>query len=196
MSPVLAIIDEIGRHIRLSPDSTSALLSVLTYKEVARKEHIVPMHAVHEHISFIHSGCVREYYLTDQSEEVVVWFGFERDIAVSLPSFVLQQPARTAIQALEPTTILQVSRTDLYNLYDQFHDLERLGRLLAEENLIKTDFHIHCLQALTAKQRYEAVLAQYPQLGQRVPLSMIASYLGITKETLSRIRAKPGNSSS
>jgi len=176
--------------IPLSSEAKTALLDALQVRQYAKREHIVPLNGVNDVISFIAKGCVREYYLNNQAEEVVVWFGIENDIAVSLPSFIAKQPSHTALQAIEPTNVIQLSRGELYQLYDRFHEIERLGRIIAEHYLMNSDSYIQELQTQNAAERYHNLMAQKPQILQRVPLSMIASFLGISGETLSRIRAK------
>ncbi|WP_273211902.1 Crp/Fnr family transcriptional regulator [Runella zeae] len=179
--------------IPLSSEAKMALLDALKVRQYAKREHIVPLNGVSDVISFIAKGCVREYYHNNQTEEVVVWFGIENDIAVSLPSFISQRPSHTAIQAIELTNVVQLSRADLYQLYDQFHEIERLGRIIAEHYLMNSDAYIKELQTQNAAERYHNLMTLKPQILQRVPLSMIASFLGISGETLSRIRAKRAN---
>lgn len=119
MQSELDFITYLEAFIPLSVEAKTALSDVLKVRQYAKREHIVPLNGVNDVISFVVKGCVREYYLNEQTEEVVVWFGLEKDIAVSLPSFISQQPSHTAIQAIEPTKVIQVSRADLYQLYDQ-----------------------------------------------------------------------------
>jgi len=190
MRPVDYIINYLEGFVPLPAEAKAALSAVLHYKRIGRKEHIVWPNQVHEYISFIYSGCVREYYIDDREQEVALWFGFPYDVVVALPSFIAQQAGHTGIQALDDTEVLQINRTDLYALFDQFHAIERLGRLLTEQYLINSDNYIQSLQTQSAQVRYENLLARRPQILQTVPLSMIASYLGISQETLSRIRAK------
>lgn len=193
MQSELDFITYLEAFIPLSVKAKTALSDVLKVRQYAKREHIVPLNGVNDVISFVVKGCVREYYLNEQTEEVVVWFGLEKDIAVSLPSFISQQPSHTAIQAIEPTKVIQVSRADLYQLYDQFHEIERLGRIIAEHYLMNSDAYIKELQTQNAAERYQHLMEQKPQILQRVPLSMVASFLGISGETLSRIRAKRAN---
>ncbi|AYQ34359.1 Crp/Fnr family transcriptional regulator [Runella sp. SP2] len=190
MQSEVDFITYLEAFIPLSVEAKTALSGVLKVRQYAKREYIVPLNGVNDLISFVVKGCVREYYLNEQTEEVVVWFGLEKDIAVSLPSFISQKPSHTAIQAIEPTKVIQVSREDLYQLYDQFHEIERLGRIIAEHYLMNSDSYIKELQTQNAAERYQHLMEQKPQILQRVPLSMIASFLGISGETLSRIRAK------
>ena len=190
MQSEVDFITYLEAFIPLSVEAKTALSGALKVRQYAKREHIVPLNGVNDVISFVVKGCVREYYLNEQTEEVVVWFGLEKDIGVSFPNFISQKPSHTAIQAIEPTKVIQISRENLYQLYDQFHEIERLGRIIAEHYLMNSDAYIKELQTQNAAERYQHLMEQKPQILQRVPLSMVASFLGISGETLSRIRAK------
>ncbi len=84
--------------------------------------------------------------------------------------------------------VLELRKSDLYKLYDQYQSLERLGRIMAESIVISFEKHLFLLLNQTAETRYKNLLANHPQFIKHIPLQYIASYLGITQETLSRMR--------
>lgn len=190
MNPYQTIIDCLNQFLPLSAEAVEAFVSVMTVKSFKKKEHLVEANSTNTNLNFILKGAVREYLLNEKEEEIVVWFGFENDFAVALPSFISQQNSKTAIQALEETEVIQLSRADLYQLYDKFHEIERLGRMITEQYLMNTENYHYEFHYLSAPERYNNLLKNRPEIFQRVSLQMIASYLGISNETLSRIRAK------
>lgn len=174
----------------LSPESIEALVPFLTQKSFVRKEFLVRQGNVSNELHFIISGCVREYFEDADANEINTWFGFENAIAVSTYSFFSQKPSLTHIQALEDTSTIVINHEDLQKLFNQFHEIERLGRLLAEQYLVQIEEMKIILQTLSAKQRYEYLLQNKPEFIKRIPLKYLASFLGIKLETLSRVRGQ------
>lgn len=139
---------------------------------------------------FITEGAIREYIINDKGNDISVWFGFENDVAVCLASFISGKPSYTGLQALEDVEAYGIRREALYQLYDSYPEIERIGRLLTERYFIATEVYRRGFHHLSAAKRYAELIANSPQILQRVPLTHIASYLGVSLETLSRIRAK------
>ena len=142
-----------------------------------------------QRLFFLVKGCVRGYHYRD-GREVTSWFGFENDIVTSFRSFIDQHPGHEYIQAIEPASGWSIGRHDLYELYLSHPSIERLGRVTCEQYYIRLEDRYVRSHFKTAGQRYEDLLKTNPHFLQRVPLGYIASYLGISQETLSRIRAK------
>ena len=136
---------------------------------------------------FIIKGCARAYYLKD-GKDITDWFAFENDFINSINSFFENIPSPHFIELLEPTTFLEISRADIFHLADSYHDFDRLLRIIATKTMLALRNRIFSIQFETARQKYENLLIIRPDITQRVPLMHIASYLGITLETLSRIR--------
>lgn len=174
----------------LSQESIEAIVPFLTQRSFAKKDFLVRQGNVSNELHFILSGCVREYFEDANTNEINTWFGFENAIAVSTYSFFSQKPSLTNIQALEDTETILIRHEDLQKLFNQFHEIERLGRLLAEQYLVQIEEIKIILQTLSAKQRYEYLLQHKPEFIKRIPLKYLASFLGIKLETLSRVRGQ------
>jgi CRP-like cAMP-binding protein len=142
-----------------------------------------------KHLYFIEKGLTRTYYLKD-GKDITDWISVEGTIAVSIISFLTCEPDIRGIELLEPSSLLALAQSDLERLYGRFHDIERLGRLLISGGIVQLQQRFDDLHFSTAHQRYQKLIDTTPSLINRVPLGMIASYLGITQETLSRIRAQ------
>jgi CRP-like cAMP-binding protein len=133
-------------------------------------------------------GVARIYYFTD-GIDVTESFAFENNIIARIESLFTGKPSRKAIQILEDAEIIAINANALFKLYDQFPEIERLFRKIFEAAFVETVNRIEGIQFHTAEERYETLLDQAPNVIQRVPLKYIASYLGITQQSLSRIRA-------
>lgn len=141
-------------------------------------------------IYFIVSGCARAFYMKD-GKDITDWFAFENDFMTAINSFFLFIPSPHFIEVLEQTTLLEISRVNMIKLCDKHHDFDRLGRIVSTKTMLQLQQRIASIQFETAFQKYENLLAIRPDITQRIPLTHIASYLGITLETLSRIRKPP-----
>lgn len=174
----------------LSPESIEALVPFLVQKSFAKKDFLVRQGNISNELHFVLSGCVREYFEDAYANEINTWFGFESAVAVSTYSFFSQKPSLTNIQALEDTETIVIKHEDLQKLFNEFHEIERLGRLLAEQYLVQIEEIKIILQTLSARQRYEYLLQNKPEFIKRIPLKYLASFLGIKLETLSRVRGQ------
>lgn len=145
---------------------------------------------IHKNIYFILDGAVRTFYRDRNSDEITSWLLFEGDLAISVYSFYNQAPSFEAMQALEDTWVLVLSYENLMKLYQKHMAFNYIGRTLTEAYYIKSEEKANALRMLSAQERYEQLMQLYPQVLKRVPLGYIASYLGITPSTLSRIRGK------
>ena len=134
-------------------------------------------------------GCVRGFYLLD-GKEITHWFGFENNFITSFHSYITAKPSVENIQLIEGGELLAIAKDKLEQLYDSFPDIERAVRLTYERYYIRLEERFVNSQFTSAASRYESLLQQYPGITDRVPLGYIASFLGISQKTLSRIRAR------
>lgn len=154
-----------------------------------KNEYLLNEGNICRHLYFVQQGALRGYYNLD-GKEITHWFGFEKDFVTSFHSFITQEPAVENIQLLEGSVLWAISKETLSNLYNQYHEIERLVRIATEKYYIRLEEKFVNSHFKTATERYEHLLEQQPHILERVPLGHIASYLGISQETLSRIRSK------
>lgn len=140
-------------------------------------------------IYFINKGLARIYYYKD-GIDVTESFAHENNIIVRVESLFTSRPSRKGIQVLEDSEIIAIDAPRLFELYDEPPGIERLFRKIFEASHVETVNRIEGIQFHTAEERYRALLSEAPDIIQRVPLKYIASYLGITQVSLSRIRAQ------
>jgi len=158
-------------------------------KKLGKNEHLLQVGDVAKEVFFINKGIMRNYVPVVNKGQITNYFAEESMFNTSAVSFFSQQPSYEAVQAIEPCEGLAIQYEDLQKLYDRFHNWERLGRLFLQAILMQQDLRLRWFIEKSANERYEAFLQTYPHLMQRIPQYHIASYLGITPESLSRLRS-------
>lgn len=183
-------IDEIlERFYPLPPGSKEALKARIFEAQYPKGHTLIRPGRVEKTLYFIRSGIVRAYSHADRGD-VTFWFGKEGDVVVSMKSYVSGQPGYEHIETLEACDLYQMKAQDLEALFARDIHIANWGRKLIGEELIKTEGRLISMQFKTAQERYLDLMSATPDLLQRVPLCHIASYLGITQVSLSRIRAE------
>lgn len=168
----------------------SQFASKLTLKELKKKDFFLQSGKIQKAIGFISKGLVRSFYTDQDGIERTVGFYSEGDYATHYPAFILQKPSRYSIQCLEPATIVCLSFEDMQWIYQQSPGFEKYGRLIAEEILKRQQARIESFIFQTAEERYLDFIEHHPTLFNRISLSHLCSYLGIERQTLTRIRQK------
>lgn len=184
-----AFFKEVGRFVVLSSQSKEELASVLSSQVLAKGVTVLRPNTVCNHVHFVEKGLLRTYYQMD-GRDITDWLSPENSFSCSILSFINRQPDRRGIEALENSSIWSLGYADLSALYDRYHDIERLGRMLYGSGIMQMQQRFDDLHFHTAQERYQNLMNTNPSLIQRTPLNMLASYLGMTKETLSRIRSQ------
>lgn len=165
--------------------------AALRFKEYSLKEgeYFCKAGHVSDKIGFVTSGLLRSFYTT-KGKELTTFFAIPGSIAVALRSFLKNSPAIENIQASKDAILLVLHRKDLYQLYNENWKWQQVGRILIERYYVHLEERTFHLQSKSAYEKYNQFIEEYPAVIQEVPLYQIASFLGITAETLSRIRKK------
>jgi CRP-like cAMP-binding protein len=171
----------------LSSNAMADVREVGQIRKLSKGEILVREGDYSYELYYVAKGGARAYYLKD-GKTITDWFAFENDFISSIVSFFLGVPSQHYIEVLEDSTFMVLQLQDIELLCDKYHDFERLGRLSTTKTMIQLQQRIVSLQFKSSKERYDSLLEKYPQIELRAPLGDIASYLGITQETLSRIR--------
>jgi len=137
---------------------------------------------------FVKQGIIRAYTYK-KATQVTFWFGSEGDTAISIKTYINGEASYENIDLLEDSVLYKIDTRELYALYNNDIHIANWGRKFAEQEFLKTEQRLISMQFLTATERYNELMNHNPQLLQRVPLGCIASYLGISQVSLSRIRA-------
>lgn len=134
-------------------------------------------------------GCSRAYYIKD-GKDISDWFTFEHQFMASIISFFSNEPSPHYVEFIEDAVAIEFSKDNVNRLSEKYHDFERLIGKVVTETMLGLCERLHIIQFSKAEERYLHLLHIHPDITQRMPLTHIASYLGITLETLSRIRSK------
>lgn len=172
----------------LSQESCDDLMSKCKRFGFAKGHLLVKSGQICRYIYYVKSGIGKVYYLKEE-KEIIDWISDEGNIMTSITSFLTQRPSTHFVKLIEDSELVGISYTDLEELFSQHHDLERMGRLLTMSALVDLQERINSMQFETAKKRYENFLIRYPNCINRISLGDLASYLGMTQVTLSRVRA-------
>jgi CRP-like cAMP-binding protein len=186
MEPFFAVLSQ---FIHLSPDGKEAFAAAVKKLELPKGHLLVKEDTVCNYLYFVERGLTRTHYYKD-GKDITDWISPENTFACSIVSFITRKPDRRIIELLEPSVLYAISHEKLEELYSHFHEIERLGRLLVSSGMVQMQQKFDDQHFETATQRYQTLMKTNPSLLLRVPLGMIASYLGITQETLSRIRSQ------
>ena len=178
----------IQRRITLTEEEFAHAATFFRPKKLRRRQFLLQEGEVCRAIAFVVRGCLRWYSVDDKGEEHVVQFAIE-DWWISDPySALTGEPSKSYIDALEDSDILLLERDAEEKLLQEIPKFERLFRLLLENRFVATQRRINESLSVSAEERYLNFLKTYPNIAGRVPQNQIASYLGITAQSLSRIR--------
>jgi CRP-like cAMP-binding protein len=172
----------------LTEGAKSAIAAICTAHIIQKGRDLQPVGHTCRTIYYINQGLARIYYFKDDID-VTECFAFENQIIARVESLFSGKPSRKGIQMLEASEVVAINATQLFQLYDTFPDIERLFRKIFEAGYVETVNRIESLQFHSAEERYRDLLQTSPDILKRVPLKLVASYLGITPVSLSRIRA-------
>jgi len=139
-------------------------------------------------IGFILKGMMRIFYVNEKDDEITSCFCSTGSFTTSYKSFILQEPSSQSIQALEDTVLLVINYDDLQLLYTQHPVWQLIGRTVSEHEYILLEHYVSGLNSESAKAKYLRFMKEYPDVNKKVQVEYIASFLGITRRTLSRIR--------
>lgn len=168
----------------------SQFAATLTFEEFHKKDYFLEFGKVQKTIGFIINGLVRSSFIDKDGNEITVGFYAEGDYVTHYAAFLTQQPSNYSIQCLEPTTMVCLSYENMQWNYEHVPNLERYGRLVAEEILKRQQARIESFIFQTAEERYIDFIKCHSDLFNRISISQLCSFLGIERQTLTRIRQK------
>ncbi|HEY9049369.1 MAG TPA: Crp/Fnr family transcriptional regulator [Ohtaekwangia sp.] len=182
------ILQHVARHITLAPHEEAFFQSLLKPRSFRKRQYLLQAGDVCKHETFITKGLFRAFTVDAAGEEHVVMFGMEDWWISDLYSLLTGNAATQHIEALEDSEVLCIEKSDLEKLYQQVPAFNRFMRVMLQNAFVAHQQRVLASISQTAEEQYLAFIKKYPALDQRVPQHQIASYLGITPETISRIR--------
>ena len=184
------ILKNISRFISLTAEEEQYFTSILKVKKLKKKEYLQKEGDLIRHQYFVTKGCLRTYTIDERGLEHIVQFAIEDWWTGDMYSFLTQKPARYTIDALEDAELFCLEKSSLEQLYIKVPKFEKFFRHLLQNAFISLQERIIEGLSKPADERYCSFIEKYPIMEQRLPLKQIASYLGITPKSLSRIRSQ------
>jgi len=180
------LIDYIQQFVTLSPEAIDALEKFAEIEHFPKSAFLLEQGQRCNKIWYVKSGMVRKYHLAD-GKEITAWIHVENDICTSLQSYAQNVPSCEYFQACEDTEVISITKTNSMKLAE-YHEFVVFTNALMEREFVNIDVHTKALNLRDAKGKYEYLREIAPEIVKRAKLGHIASMLGITQETLSRIR--------
>lgn len=184
-----ALKNTLNNILEISDKDWESFKAILVPLEVEKNGFILKKGQICKGIYFLEEGVVRTFY-PKEGKEISLSFNFENDFLREIESLTNNEASKKYIQAIEKSRLILLAKDKLISLYQHSPVFQELGRKILEQSTITEQKYSMLLAALPPKERYEHILEKYPELIQRVPLQHLASYLGISRESLSRIRKR------
>jgi CRP-like cAMP-binding protein len=182
------LINHFNKYLPLDQDEIDALKDRISERKIKRRQFILQEGDICKSFTYVKSGCFKMYGIDEKGIEHNLVFATEDDWISDIGSLHKEIPSKLYIEAIEPSTVLQISKGDLWYLYTNYPKFDRNFRVIIEDKYIELQDRLLQTFSATALERYENFADQYPRLATRLPNTQIASYLGVTPEFLSRIK--------
>ncbi len=194
MNQYASILNNINRYVSLTKVEEEKICSIIKTSTVKRRQYIIQPGFVCQSRTYIVEGAFRVFHLDEEGKEHTVSIGVEDWFVTDFFSYINQTPAQNYAEALENSLIFQMHYEDIEPLCKEIHNLSEYFRLTTEKAFAHSRRRVISSISLTAEQRYDEYAAQYPHIVNRVPQYVLASYLGMSPEFLSKIRNRKAQS--
>jgi CRP/FNR family transcriptional regulator, cyclic AMP receptor protein len=187
----MSLLAEILRkHMGLSEKKIKAVVAAYKPFDTKRNQILVRKGDIANYLYFVEKGCLR-VFVTDDSGNQFTRFLIEEGMdGTAFPSFIQQKPSSACVQCIGKCEVLRISYAERERLYKTIPEVEKHYRKIIEMAYVEAIQRIETLLSMTAYERYQQLLQEKPKLLQQLPANVIAEYMGISKETLSRLKSK------
>jgi CRP-like cAMP-binding protein len=183
-----AFVDYLNAIVGLPTETQREINNITSHRHLPKHTSLLSNGEVCKEFHFLAKGIARVFYYKE-GKDVTAWFAAEQGIVSAIDSLFTGHPSMYNIELLEDSEVYSLQYNKMEGIFERHPITERLGRILVTQNYLLLDERMKLFAFCTAEERYERLLQQLPDIFQRVKLGLIASYLGITQEHLSRIRA-------
>jgi len=184
------LLESIEKHVALSESDRQLIISCVRERKVKKGQFLVHEGAVSRNTHFVVEGSVRTYFSDMNGQEHIVQFAIEGWWISDLNSFLMQMPASFNVQAIEDSMIQELSFENLEMLYEKIPKMERYFRVITQRAFIAFQQRVIQNISMSAEDRYIAFRQKYPKIELRIPQRLVASYLGVSAEFLSKIKKR------
>lgn len=184
------LISHIQNKVSLTEEEKTELQSFFSVKKLKKKQYLLQEGNVCKCLSFVNKGLLKSYFIDEKGGENINMFAFEGWWISDFKSFINQEKAVLNIDAVEETELLMITLEDYDKLMLKIPVMDRYFRILYQNSLVTKDYRLIASNSYTAEEKYLQLVQKNPEMIKRVPHNLIASYLGLAPETISRIRKK------
>lgn len=181
---------KLAEKITLTAEQQEIIKKYLIPKKLRKKQYLLQEGDIAKTIAFVEKGALRAYSVNDKGAEQIIHFALEGDGITDLYSFLTGEPATYNIEALEDSELVLISKAAQDEILEKIPGYESFTRIQITDAYLAMQKRLTSVLSLSPDERYMNLIQRFPDLVQRVPQHMIASYMGLTPETLSRIRSK------
>ena len=190
MEKYKSILENINKHVTLNEEEIEKLIGIIRTTKIKKRQFIDQPGYVCQYRNYVVKGAFRSYYIDKAGKEHTVQIAIEDWFVSDFYSYITQTPATLFVEALEDATIFQMTYEDIEGLCKEIHSLSEYFRITTERAFAFSRKRALSNLSMTAEEKYIEILERYPNIVQRVPQKVIASYLGMTPEFMSKIRKK------
>lgn len=185
-----SILQNIAKHVSLTPEEETLFLSKIETKQFKAKTILLSSGEIADCTYFVNSGILRSFNINDNIIEHVLHFACEGWWIGDMYSYISEKPGNLFIEVLEDAEVVVISKENHQILYKEIPKLERFFRILAENSLVAHQERLMDNLSLSAEERFEKMCKKYPSLIQKVAQKHLASYIGVTPEFFSKMKSK------
>ncbi|HBV14490.1 MAG TPA: cyclic nucleotide-binding protein [Chryseobacterium carnipullorum] len=184
------LLSHIQNKVDLPEKQKHQIVSFFTHKKLRKKQYLLQEGDICKCLSFVSKGLLKSYVLDEKGSERINMFAFEGWWISDFNSFINQEKAVLNINAVEETEVLMITLEDYERMMLEIPVMDRYFRILYQNSLVTKDYRLMVSNSFTAEEKYKQLAQRNPEIIKRVPHNLIASYLGLAPETVSRIRKK------
>ena len=184
------LLSFIQQSIAVSQEEFDLILAYFKPLKLKKNHLLLDYGETSQRIFFITSGCLRIFFINDDGQDATRHFAFENQMATALVSFITREASGEFVQAMEETELLSITHEDFYGLLELLPKWEKFYRCYLEMAYVTSTRRLRSFLTLDSKEKYQQLLQENPRIVQRLPNKMVASYLNISQETLSRLNSK------
>ncbi|WP_196895974.1 Crp/Fnr family transcriptional regulator [Aureivirga marina] len=184
------LVEYIKRYVKISESEIAILESYVSSQKLKKKEFLLKEGQICKYRYFILKGCVRLFYIDKKGNEQIIHFGIDNWWITDYESLINQIPSKLYIQAIESTELLKLPQDKFDELSAKIPVINELFRKIMEKTYIASQKRIEFIYSMSGEEMFHYFIEQNPQFTQRVPQYMIASYLGLSPEFVSKVKAK------